>query len=296
MVGGGAPPSSITVSVNATGLAPGTYTAAVTITAGGAGAGAQTITVTLVVTPPPPPTPIVAAIQNAASSIPTALSPGLNILIFGSNLGPATQTKFVVSANGTLATTVAGTQVTFDSVPAAIMYTSATVVSVLVPYEIAGRPSTALTVTYNGVASTPLQLALVDTAPGIYTQSQNGSGPGNILNQNGSVNGPDNPEAVQNFVQIYGTGEGQTTPACVNGAILPSQPPLPVPNAAVTVTIDGIPVAQSDINYAAEAPGLVCGFFQVNARIPAGTGSGNVPVVIRFGGVVTQANVTVSVR
>jgi uncharacterized protein (TIGR03437 family) len=287
-------PSSITVGVNATGLAPGTYTGTITVTAGGA--GAQTITVTLIVTAPPPPTPIVAAIQNAASSIPTALSPGLNILIFGSNLGPATLTRFAVSANGTLATTVAGTQVIFDNVPAAIIYTSATVVSVLVPYEIAGRPGTALTVTYNGVASTPVQLAVVDTAPGIYTQSQNGSGPGNILNQNGSVNGPDNPEEVLNLVQIYGTGEGQTTPACVNGAILPNQLPLPVPTAAVTVTIDGIPVPQSDIKYAGEEPGLVCGFFQVNARIPAGTGSGNVPVVIRFGGVATQANVTVSVR
>ena len=294
--GSGVAPASITANVNATGLAPGTYTGTITITAAGSSTP-LTVTVTLVVTgAPPAPTPTVVAIQNAASSVPTALSPGLNILIYGSNMGPTTLTKFVVGANGALATTVAGTQVTFDGVPAPIIYTSATLVSVMVPYEIAGRASTAMIVTFNGGGSTPLQLRVVDTAPGIYTLTQTGSGQGAILNQDGSVNGSTNAELVGNIIQIYTTGEGQTSPAGVDGAVSPNRLPLPTPVALVEVIIGGIPVTPANITYAGEAPSIVSGVMQVNARIPAGVGTGAVSVVVRVGGVATQANVTVSVR
>ena len=194
------------------------------------------------------------------------------------------------------ATTVAGTQVTFDGIPSAIIYTRNTLVSVMVPYELTGRISSNMVVTYNGVSSTPLQLRLVDSAPGIYTLTQTGSGQGAILNQNGTVNGTGNPEVVGNYIQIFGTGEGQTSPQGVDGLVLPARLPLPVPNLLVEVSIGGIPIAPTDINYAGEAPGIISGVIQVNAKIPAGVGTGPVPVVIKVGGVASQANVTVSVR
>ena len=43
------------------------------------------------------------------------------------------------------------------------------------------------------------------------------------------------------------------------------------------------------------APGLVAGVFQVNARIPANTPSGNQPVVVTVGDKSTPDNVTVTV-
>jgi uncharacterized protein (TIGR03437 family) len=186
--------------------------------------------------------------------------------------------------------------VTFDGIPAPVIYTSSVVASVMVPYEIAGRVSTVMVVSYNGAASTPLQLRVVDTAPGIYTLTQNGSGQGAILDENGTVNSPANPEVSGHFIQIYGTGEGQTSPPGVDGRISASQLPLPQPNLPVTVAIGGIEVPASDISYAGEAPSNVSGVIQVNARIPQGVGSGAVSVVIRVGGVPSQANVTVSVR
>ncbi len=301
-IGGGIAPASITANVNATGLAAGTYTGTITIGLPPS-TPPLTVPVTLTVTAAPVATTTVVAIQNAASSIPTSLSPGLNILIYGTNMGPATLTKFQVAANGALATTVAGTQVMFDTFAAPIIYTSSTLVSVMVPYEIAGRVSTALVVTYtapgsaSGSSSTALQLRVVDTAPGIYTLTQTGSGQGAILNQNGSVNGTGSAaEAVGNYIQIFGTGEGQTSPAGVDGAILPNRLPLPAPVDLVTVTIGGVPVTAANMNYAGEAPGLVSGVFQVNAKIPPGVGPGAVPVVVTIGGVASQANVTVAVR
>jgi uncharacterized protein (TIGR03437 family) len=191
---------------------------------------------------------------------------------------------------------VAGTQVTFDGIPSAIIYTRNTLVSVMVPYEITGRISTEMVVTYNGVSSTPLQLRIVDSAPGIYTITQTGAGQGAILNQNGTVNSAANPEVVGNYIQIFGTGEGQTSPQGVDGLIMPGRLPLPAPLLPVGVSIGGIPIAASNINYAGEAPGLISGVIQVNAKIPPGVGPGPVSVIFTVGGVPSQASVTVSVR
>jgi uncharacterized protein (TIGR03437 family) len=272
------------------------YQGSISIVVAGATNSPLILPIALTVTPAPVIAPAVVAIQNAASSSPTSLAPGQNILIFGTNMGPTTLTPYVVGSNGVLATTVAGTQVTFDGIPAPIIYTRDTLVSVMVPYELTGRISTGMVVTYNGVSSTPLQLRLVDSAPGIYTANSTGSGQGAILNQNGTVNSAANPESVGNYIQIFGTGEGQTSPQGVNGLILPSRLPLPAPNLPVEVSIGGIPIAAADMNYAGEAPGEISGVIQVNARIPAGVGPGAVPVVIKVGGVASQANVTVSVR
>jgi uncharacterized protein (TIGR03437 family) len=284
------------VSVNPGGFPAGTYQGTVTITVAGATNSPVTLPITLIVTPAAVIGPTVTAIQNAASSVPTSLAPGLNILIYGANMGPTTMVPFQVGPSGAILTLLVGTQVTFDGIPAPIVFTRDTLVSVMVPYELAGRVSSAMVVSYNGVASTPLQLRVVDVAPGIYSLSGTGSGQGAILNENFSINSPANPEVIGHYIQIYATGEGQTTPQGVNGLITSTQIPLPMPNLPVTVTIDGVDVPASDISYAGEAPLLVSGVIQVNAKIPAGVRSGSVAVVIGVGGVPSQANLTVSVR
>jgi uncharacterized protein (TIGR03437 family) len=275
---------------------PGTYQGTISISVPLATNSPVTLSITLTVTPAPVTTPAVVAIQNAGSYLPTSISPGLNILIYGSNMGPATLTLLQVGSNGTLATLVSGTQVTFDGVAAPIIFTSTNEVSVMVPYAVAGKTSTSMVVIYNGVSSTAINLRVVAAAPSIYTLNQSGSGQGAILNQNGTVNSAANPEVAGNIIQIFGTGEGTTTPAGVDGTILPSRLPLPTPNLPVTVTIGGMDVPAADITYAGEAPGAISGVIQVNARIPLGVGPGPVSVVIKVGGVPSQNNVTVSVR
>jgi uncharacterized protein (TIGR03437 family) len=292
----GTTPGTVTVSFNTTGLTAGTYQGTVTITVSGATNSPVTLPVTLTVTAPAVVTPTVVAIQNAASTLPSSLSPGLNIVIFGSNMGPATLATLVVGSNGALATTVSGTQVTFDGVAAPIIFTSSNQVSVMVPYEIANRATTSLVVSYNGVSSAATQLRVVDAAPGIYTVNSSGSGQGAILNQNGTVNSAGNPEVAGNVIQIFATGEGQTSPGGSSGAITPGRLPTPTPTLPVTVTIGGVSVPASDILFAGEAPGAVSGVLQVNARVPAGAGTGPVAVVIRVGGTASQSNVTVSLR
>jgi uncharacterized protein (TIGR03437 family) len=287
---------NVVVSVNPAGLPAGTYQGTVSITVAGATNSPITLPIALTVSPAAVVGPTVTGIQNAASSVPTSLAPGLNIVIYGLNMGPATLVTYQVGANGALLTTLTGTQVTFDGIPAAIIYTSSLQVSVMVPYEIAGRISSAMVVSYNGVPSTPLQLRVTDSAPGIYSANSTGSGQGSILNENFSVNSPANPEATGHYIQIYGTGEGQTSPQGSDGLITSTQRVLPLPNLPVAVTIGGLSIPTSDIAYAGEAPLNVSGVIQVNAKIPAGVGPGPVPVVMIVGGVPSQANLTVSVR
>jgi uncharacterized protein (TIGR03437 family) len=282
--------------VNPANLTIGFYSGAISIAIAGATNSPVSVPITLTVSASAVVAPTVVAVENAASSAPTSVSPGLNIVIYGSNMGPATLANYQIGSNGAFATTVAGTQVLFDNVPAPLIYTKSGQVSVMVPYELEGRATTMMVVSYNGVASTPLQLRVVESAPGIYTINQTGTRQGAILNQNGTVNGPNSPEVAGNVIQIYATGEGQTSPPGMDGTITPSRLPFPAPVLPVTVNIGGVEVPSANITYAGEAPGLIAGVLQVNAVIPASVPSGPAAVIIRVGGTASQPGVTVTVR
>jgi uncharacterized protein (TIGR03437 family) len=96
---------------------------------------------------------------------------------------------------------------------------------------------------------------------------------------------------------MFLTGEGQTSPPSVTGAIttatLPPPQVTPAPLLAVGVTIDGLPALYV---YSGEAPGMVAGMMQLNVQIPASAPSGNLPITVSIGGNISQNGVTVSVQ
>jgi uncharacterized protein (TIGR03437 family) len=271
-------PAGLSVSVSPTALAAGNYTGRIVITSPNAIA-ALTVPVTLAVVTIPK--PVIVAVKNAANYFSGNLSPGENILIGGAGLGPVTLTLGAI-VNNSYTTIIANTRVLFDNVPAPIIYVSDSLTSVMVPYGVAGRTSTSIVVEYFGVQSAPAIYNLAPASPGIYTLNSSGSGPAAILNQNGSVNGPNAPEKRGNVIAVYMTGEGATTPAGIDGAIIPPvASALKKPLLTVTATIGGI---AADVQYAGSAPGLVSGVMQVNLLIPANAPVGaNVPIVVNVG-------------
>jgi len=293
----GITPASVTVSVNPSGLAPGMYQGTVLVGATSALAPAPVqVTLNIVATP----TPVITSIQNGASYYLGAVSPGENIYIKGTGLGPATLILGQLGQNGLVATTLAATQVMFDNVPAPIIYASATQTSVMVPYEVFGRPQTSVTVIYQGVASDAVVYNVVPVAPGIYTLNQMGSGQGTVFNPDGvTVNGPNTPAAKGSVIALYLTGEGPTAPQGVTGAIAPANGSLlKRPLAMVTATVGGMPAT---VIYAGSAPGIVNGISQINVQIPPNAPSGpNVPIVLIFTAssyaAPTQPGVTVAVQ
>jgi uncharacterized protein (TIGR03437 family) len=246
---------------------------------------AATIPVTLTVMAIP--LPVITAVKNAASYSTGAVSPGENVWISGIGVGPAVLVGGSVVSN-VFANVVGNTRVLFDGTPAPIIYASAGQTSVMVPYGVAGRTTTSIVVEYFGVQSAPLIYNVAPAAPGIYTLNQQGTGPGAILNQDGvTVNGVNNPEKRGNVIAIYMTGEGQTTPQGVDGAIIPAvASALKVPQQTVTVTIGGV---NAVVAYAGSAPSLISGVMQVNAIIPLTAPTGTQPVVVMVGTATTQS-------
>jgi uncharacterized protein (TIGR03437 family) len=198
----------------------------------------------------------------------------------------------MVDASGKVVTSLQGAMVLFDGKPAPLIYGSATQLNVMVPYEIASETSTTISLNYAGVASTAWAVPVAPSAPGIFTLAGDGVGPGAVLNQDNSVNSAANPAARGSIVSIYGTGEGQTSPAGVTGSVTGSAVKMPV--LPVTVTIGGI---TGPPQYAGSAPDSIAGLLQVNAVVPQGVATGSsVPITLNIGGSQSQAGVTIAVK
>jgi uncharacterized protein (TIGR03437 family) len=237
------------------------------------------------------PTPSIAGISNTASYVGGAAAPGEALLIAGTLIGPSTITGAELDATGKVSTLVAGTQFLFDGVAAPIVYVSSSYSSVIVPYEVAGKTTTQLVAVFNGVSSAPVAVAVKPALPGIFSSDASGSGTAAIINPDGSRNSPQNPAARGTLIAFFVTGEGQTTPAGVDGSVTASliQPVLPV-----LVSIGGI--TATSFQYLGEAPGEVAGVLQINVTIPTSAPTGNVPLVVSVGTAVSQSGITVSVK
>jgi uncharacterized protein (TIGR03437 family) len=239
-----------------------------------------------------PPLLTAAGVVSAASFLPGAIAPGMIVTIFGSGLGPPAGVSLQLDSSGLVGTQLQGTRVLFNDVPAPLIYASPHQVSAVAPYAFGNESSVRVVVECQGVRSAPVELAVAPSAPGLFTYDSSGSGPGAILNEDGSLNEAGNPAARGSIIVLYGTGEGQTEPAGQDGKIASGDPPRP--RLPVSVLIAG---RQADVIYAGGAPELVAGVIQVNARIPADLAeTGELPVTLQVGGASSQPGVTLAVR
>jgi uncharacterized protein (TIGR03437 family) len=241
------------------------------------------------------PTITAAGVANAASGQAGAVAPGELVSIYGSALGPATGANLQFTNPVLVSNALEGVHVLFDGVPAPITYASGSQVNAVVPYGLAGHAATQLQVEYLGQVSAPVTLPVTTVSPGLFTSAASGSGQGAILNLTGPpINSSANPAARGDWVAIFGTGIGVTTPASTDGMLaLAPFGQLPA-NVNVTVTMGGI---ECQTNYAGAAPGLISGAVQINAQVPAGVTPGpNVPLTVTIGGVSAQTGVTLAVN
>jgi len=224
-------------------------------------------------------------VLNAASFAGGSVAPGLIVTIFGKGLGPSTLTVAVVTPPArTFPTELATTRVLFDGVPAPLIYVSATQVSAVTPFGVVARSATLMEVEVDGKRSPPVFMPVDPVAPGIFTQSAQGFGPGAILNQDSTVNGPSNPAAAGSVVVLFGTGGGAMVPPIEDGRLADG---ASLTIARVTAEVDGQP---AEVLYAGAAPDLIAGVLQVNIRLPANLGSGDLPVIIRAGETASQTD------
>ncbi len=257
-----------TMTIYADAAQPGTLRGAITLQSTN---NSVTVPVTLDAAASPGKLPQIAEIVNAASGIAGPLAPGEIFSIFGLGVGGA------VFVNG---------------VPAPMLYTSAGQVNAIVPYEAGASGVAKVKVDVAGAGAAEWGVPLAATAPGIFTIGASGAGQCAVLNQDSTVNGAANPAARGSVIQIFGTGQGITSPPSLTGAISSGAGnPAVLP---VTVSIGGFDAV---LLYQGSAPGLISGSWQVNAVVPAAVPRVDaVPLLISVGGVASQAGVTIAVR
>jgi uncharacterized protein (TIGR03437 family) len=286
----GSTPGTVTVNVNTSGLQSGTFNGTVTINTGLL--TPITIPVTLNFNTSGA-SPTINAVTNAANFQPTAVTPGMIVAIFGSNLGPDTLVGLRLTAGGTVDTTLSTVRVLFDGIAAPLVYVRRDVVSAVVPYEIGGRATTNVQVEYQGARGPAVSLRVIDASPGIFTTNQQGNGQGAIQNSDFSLNGPGNAAARGSFATMYITGEGALNPAGASGTIATASQLRRVV-APVQVRVGG---RDAQVIFAGAVPTVVLGLAQVSFFIPndAPTGA-NVAVEVIVGGVASQGGITMAVR
>lgn len=227
-----------------------------------------------------PPTITSGGIVNGASfRDPTdpngAVALGAIVSIFGADLAGSTQVAQALP----LPTTLGGTIVTFNGIPAPLFFVSPSQINAQVPFEV--TPGTVSVQVKRGATSEPQQVSIAGFSPGIFTLNRQGTGAGAILHADTfELVSETNPARPGEFVSIFCTGLGRLRSAVASGQIAPSPPPetLSLPQ----VNIAGIP---SEVTFSGLAAGFV-GLYQVNVRVPAGVPSGNaVPVVLTINSV-----------
>ncbi|MGP0075296.1 MAG: IPT/TIG domain-containing protein [Bryobacteraceae bacterium] len=232
----------------------------------------------------------ISAVVNSASFLPGAVSPGELVTIFGANLGPSAEIQGNVISD-VVANTLENTQVLVGGVAAPILFASPTQINTVVPFNISGTTAQ-VQVMYQGQSTASTTVPVQAASPAVFSVTSNGGGQGAILNQDGSVNSPNNPASPGSVVALFATGAGVTTPASTDGFL--TSAPYPTPNLPVSVTING---ETAQVLYAGAAPGLVAGVLQINVVLPADTLAATYDqIVVTVGGFSSPSAVTVTVN
>ncbi len=227
-------------------------------------------------------------VTHSATMQEQAVAPGEVVSIFGAGLGPETGAIGRITAARTLETTVAGTQVLFDGTPAPLFYVQDKQINAQVPYIIAGRLETEVTVVTGGVVKGRRRIPVKESAPGLLTLS-GGTGQIVAVNEDGNSNSAGNPAARGTVVTFYATGDGQLGPDAIDGK------PYGAAKTPYSVSVD-FNGYSGEVLYAGRAPGFV-GLMQINVRIPSQfVPSGAVPIVLTVRGEPSQAGATLSIR
>ncbi|MBI3696813.1 MAG: hypothetical protein HY238_18500 [Acidobacteria bacterium] len=214
-------------------------------------------------------------IVNGASFAlaPAPVAPGSIISIFGTNLAASTAQASAVP----LPTQLAGITVKVNGTPIPLFFVSPGQINAQLPFEAPPGRATAV-VTSSAGDSRSETFNVASSAIGIFPFPS--SNRAIALNQDGSVNGPENPEGRGRVIVVFLTGQGPVTPPVPTGRAAPldTLSPAALPGAA---TIGG---STAPVMFLGLTPGFV-GLAQANIQIPSDiTPGAQVAMSITVGG------------
>jgi uncharacterized protein (TIGR03437 family) len=285
---------------SATGIISGTPTTnsgspyAVQVTATDSNSARSTRTYSLTINPAPANLPLIGGVSNAASGQ-TAIAPNTWVTIYGANFTPAgfsdDWSKSIV--NGNLPTTLDGVSVSVGGIPAYVNYVSPGQINILTPNVASGSAS--VTVTTAGAGTTaPVMVTAQQFSPAFFPWP-NGQPVATHLDyswavKNGSFGATTVPAKPGEYIILWGTGFGPTTPTAPVGVTIPASTTYNAANP-ISVTIGNTPASVYGTALASGFGGL----YQVVALVPATLSNGDYALVATVGGVAT-ASTTLTVH
>jgi uncharacterized protein (TIGR03437 family) len=225
----------------------------------------------------------------------TSLAPGSIVSITGQSLSQGT----ITAGTPVLPTTIEATRVLLSTpnstttglVPLPLLSVSPTQVRALLPVDLVPGVY-GISVETASVRSNEIQITVAAFAPGIFTQSGNGRGPGIFIKDNGSVVTASNPADRGTRVTFFAAGLGAVNPSVAAGAPGAAAEQFNRTVATPRVFFDIYP---ADVLFSGLAPGAA-GRYQVTIVVPTlVTPATNISVSLTIGGFASN-RVTIPVR
>jgi uncharacterized protein (TIGR03437 family) len=221
-------------------------------------------------------------VANAASGTPGGqIAAGELVAIYGPHIGafPAVQNT---NTSGSVPSSLGGVQVFFNDIAAPILYTSDGQINAVVPFEVAGQPTARVRIANQGTTGPEFTAAVLPAIPQVFRNASVSANAGYAtaaaLNEDGTVNSPDNPAKAGSVVSIWATGVSPPFPASPDGQMAAGANNFGC--CGVYSNFYSVPFSPANLNvsYGGAAPGIVAGVVQINFQATA-----NVPVVLTVG-------------
>jgi uncharacterized protein (TIGR03437 family) len=215
----------------------------------------------------------IGCVTHGAIFTATPLTPGMLMTTFGNKLGPSAGVSFQLE-NGRVPMNVAGTSITVNGQPAAVLYAQDAQVNFVVPW---GTPLQQFDIPVcirTNMGESCRSLGSVARQPAGFQHVTSSA----ALNQDLAPNSSENAAARGSVVALYVTGtgvmEGPLVDGGVAGAALQRLPGPVTATFASPQVVCGFmricagPPIPAEVLYAGSAPGLVLGVTQINVRVP----------------------------
>lgn len=201
--------------------------------------------------------------------------------LFGAGISEDTESAAALPLSASLA----GRELVInDDIKAPLLFVSPDQVNFQVPSASpVGAQKAAVRVTETAELVAGGAILIASSSPGLFTLSQDGKGPGAVLNQDGTPNRPLNAAARGSVIQLFGTGQGPVSPTVADGQPAPEgvlAKTVATPTADANACLNSQPsvcvaigAAFGEIQYSGLAPGFV-GLWQLNVKIPQSAPTG----------------------
>lgn len=210
---------------------------------------------------------------NAANYLPR-LTPGMWASLCPDTpqvcLNPANRNRayrftetLTVAAESPLPKELGDLQITVNDLPAPMYFTSPAQINFLLPAALptSGTVTLELSQPSTGRIVAAAMLSMDVASPAFFTSDASGTGQVAAVNQDGTINGPNNPVRPGDVISLYGTGYGVIDNAPPDGAPVPGVLPTQR-NPRVLIN-----ARDAELLYSGGAPGAA-GLWQINVRVP----------------------------